>query len=387
MKSVQKQCETILERNNNNKNGQNVSVQERKNRIKSMIDGIIKCTDNECYDSKSILGFLSNSTKLISMRWEPETLMNHVQIYGKIRENVDNPLVLIPKINLEMPSKTQDCNDGYKIKMKWSVVSASNLNNLCRSFIIRYKKIENESQHKNGNNFEDEEKQILLKAEDIENGEWVTANYNVIKPNKDDLNTFSVDILDKFEYNYCYKYQVVLKLNEPIDLMIESNNIDLTVTNVVKIELQQYQQRAHYDSDSYHPRQMLNNAAVGYGSALVQDFKPNEQDWVIFKLKDGENLYFPKKFIIKSFGNGQSVKTMRIYIGDNDKNKWYLFEPNVINVKKNNQYQLFEIDGIDPALIKMNELRQIKLEFVTNHGCSSGCKFFIYEFQLYGIKI
>merc|ERR1712113_1287654 len=109
----------------------------------------------------------------------------------------------------------------------------------------------------------------------------------------------------------------------------------------VKIELQQYQQRAHYDSDSYHPRQMLNNAAVGYGSALVQDFKPNEQDWVIFKLKDGENLYFPKKFIIKSFGNGQSVKTMRIYIGDNDKNKWYLFEPNVINVKKNNQYQLF----------------------------------------------
>ncbi len=61
---------------------------------------------------------------------------------------------------------------------------------------------------------------------------------------------------------------------------------------------------------------------------------------------------------------------MRVLIGNGMK-KWYLFNPNSINVEKNNKYQTFEINGVDETIIKNNELIYIKLEF------------FIYEFQLY----
>ena len=390
MKYVQKQCDEMLQDGD-------INIGDRQKRIKQLTDSVLK--DNGEYNDCELLDFISRNIKLIRVQWDSETLKNNVQSYGKINENMNNPLVTIPNIKLEMPIKTEDLDDGYKIKMKWSVsgYNEHKQKNLSRSFIIRYKKII-QFDHKQN---EDEEKQILLTENnhqfpDQSKSQWIVATHKIIQmvDNNDNDNDndhdnndiFEVDIVDKFEYNICYKYQVLVKIHDPIDFLIESNYIDLVVTNVVKIELQQYRQRAHY-SESYHPKQMLNENAQGYGSALVQDFKINESDWVIFKLKDGENLYFPKKFIIKSFGNEQSVKTMRVFIGDNDKNEWYLFEPNMINVEKNNEYQIFEINGIDPNVVKLNELRQIKLEFITNHGCKSGCKFFIYEFQLYGIRL
>eukprot|EP01083_Nonionella_stella_P169804 576596_1 len=154
---------------------------------------------------------------------------------------------------------------------------------------------------------------------------------------------------------------------------------------VVKIELKEHSNRKHYRD--WRPSNLLQDNDNYYASALNRDFKANENDWIIFKLKQENTLYLPTKCMVKNRYNnyGRNVRQMKLWIGDGKK-QWFAF--NVLDVANNNQKQEFELNRLDwtVANIKRHSLRFIKLEFLQNHGFTGagGCKFILKQFELFG---
>ncbi len=224
------------------------------------------------YDNRNILQYTVTNTKLIDIKLEP---MNNIDTHGKIISNVQNPLINLPVINLyeTIAVNASQYKNGYKIRLKWAV---SIPQNNIKHFTIKYK------EHVNN-----DEKKIIFDEKAGED-EWIISEYNIIKIT-DNNAKFEVDIINNFEYNQQYQYQILLNVLNSIAVIIKSNIIPSMITNIVRLKLHSFNHRAHYFSKAYHPQQMLNNSGQGYGSAFVNNFKPNETAWVIFKCTDCKN--------------------------------------------------------------------------------------------------
>ena len=158
----------------------------------------------------------------------------------------------------------------------------------------------------------------------------------------------------------------------------------------IKIPLKFHSDRGHW-SESYHPKGILNKCM--YFSQLNPKFKPNENDWLIFEYDDinDDKLYVPQKFSIENDLNSyphHSIKLMSILIGDVNKNKWYIFKPNKIQIQNKKNKTTVQIDGVDWKIIKKNKLTMIKLEFIENYGSTddSNSKFCCTGFELFGYQ-
>eukprot|EP01084_Bolivina_argentea_P078969 143310_1 len=161
-----------------------------------------------------------------------------------------------------------------------------------------------------------------------------------------------------------------------------------------KIELIYHSHRAHSSGSRDHPKNILveNNPQIkSYRSDEVQNFKKNEKDWIIFKLK--QNISFlPTQFILKTCNYLNAIKQMTISIGNNEINKWILCKPNLVNIKCSNHYQSFDIYGINWKMMNENDNKPnyIKIEFINNHDIDNELskqyvKYQCTEFKLYGI--
>ena len=82
----------------------------------------------------------------------------------------------------------------------------------------------------------------------------------------------------------------------------------------------------------------------------------------------------------------QSIKQMKISIGNKDNKKWIYFKPDLFHCKNNTKLQYFGLSGTDYDKIQKNNLKYIKLEFIENWGDNGACKFVFSYFQLIGFK-
>ena len=111
-----------------------------------------------------------------------------------------------------------------------------------------------------------------------------------------------------------------------------------------------------------------------YYSHQNRKFELDEEDWIIFSIdkkksikKNKQTKYWLKQITIKNaneYNNYDSaVKEMRIEIGNINKDKWIICQPNPIKVKKNDKNQTFNINcNFD------KNLQDFKIIFISNHS-------------------
>ena len=136
-----------------------------------------------------------------------------------------------------------------------------------------------------------------------------------------------------------------------------------------------------------------------YWSPYNRFFKKDEEDWIIFRIKNEnkdvvkkENAktkskhYWLKQVKIKNASYAKivsGVKQMRIEISA-DKKEWKVCDPNPINVEKNAEFQSFDV-----SIKFMPNMKYFKIVFMKNHvddGVTSFCKFVVNRLRLYGIN-
>eukprot|EP01083_Nonionella_stella_P306956 1077038_1 len=155
------------------------------------------------------------------------------------------------------------------------------------------------------------------------------------------------------------------------------------------MKLKEHSHRKYKNDRS--PGNLLQDNDNFYASATNREFNVNENDWIIFKLKQENTRYLPTKCSVKNRSNNygqiprQNVRQMKLWIGDGNK-QWFAF--NVLDVANNKENQEFELNRLDWTVedIKCHYLRFIKLEFIQNHGYTNagGCKFVLKQFELFG---
>ena len=156
--------------------------------------------------------------------------------------------------------------------------------------------------------------------------------------------------------------------------------------NLVQIPLKIHSFKGQY-SNYWRITHIINKDTKRYASIIDTRFPKTENDWIIFEY---DALYLVNKIVIRSDSqyHTMGVKTMKVSIGDDHTNEWYLFGPKIINVAHHPNYQSFEIDGIDYKLIKEKSLKQIKVEFMTNHGFTGDdSRYVVMELQMHGLQL
>eukprot|EP01083_Nonionella_stella_P169805 576600_1 len=359
-----KKCDDLLRNSANNKQREQKIVQI----VKGSLNTNEKCT--QYAETDSLIAYIKSKTSLIEIAFAEDVFgARAVNAFGKVRTDGENELIKIASIHLDDPIVASKDNDGYCVKLRWQMAggAAAHAHNE-NSFDVKY--CEDEDDEKKRNEMP-----------------WISAD---IKDHIQNGSQFGADISNKYLFGKQYKYKVVLDMNEPIQYQIQSNIVQFIRKGarkgpVVKIELKEHSNRKHYRD--WRPSNLLQDNDNYYASALNRDFKANENDWIIFKLKQENTLYLPTKCMVKNRYNnyGRNVRQMKLWIGDGKK-QWFAF--NVLDVANNNQKQEFELNRLDwtVANIKRHSLRFIKLEFLQNHGFTGagGCKFILKQFELFG---
>jgi len=269
---------------------------------------------------------------------------------------------------LDEATKSSDIANGYKVRLKWSTSKEpDDVNN----FSLRFRTT---------NSDDDDEKKAV--------DEWQIAEYGPIE--KIENTKFAVNLNAEMAFYVKYEFEAAVNISEPFPMTITSNVMQFGIDgkpkgDVVQVPLMVSSYRNHYTS--YHPRNLFTSDSSFYASPVNAEFAENENDWLIFNVAK-DHLYFPTKFCIQNhYGDTQGVKTMKVWIGDGQ-NEWYMFQPSIINVASNQQMQQFDIEGVAAGMIKQKKLSHFKIEFVTNHSCttSSSCRYVVEKFQLFGVK-
>ena len=304
--------------------------------------------------------YIKTHTTLAELEFDPE-LSTTIQTHGRL--NVSDDLSLkMPNITFESLRPSSLTANGYLCSAEWTTTEYANNN---REFLITYC-VDNDREEKH-----------------IQDQEWKTAEHKAVETSNDDK--FAVDIEDLLMYDKSYKFCISSDVCDPISINVPSNILEFGI-RTMQIPLQVGFYLGHWSD--YHPANLLKNRdmmSCYYASQWKSKFDSNENDWIIFKY---DELYLPNKVMIKNRKNdNQAVKTFRLFIGDGE--EWYLFNPAIITAhNKNEEYQSFVISGIDYSVIKIKQLKQIKVEFMTNHGCNILflCRFVMRDLKLFGVK-
>ena len=223
------------------------------------------------------------------------------------------------------------------------------------------------------------------------------TDYNAIQDTQDNDNDIEEDTVTKIKtVKHTDKLSIFgyirLMATEKYDLYIPPSIIDFIVlytyfmTNLVQIPLKIQSHKGQY-SNGWRVDYIIQADTTRYASIIDTRFPKTVNDWIIFEY---DALYLVNKIVIRSDSqyHTMGVKTMKISIGNRLRNKWYPFSPNIINVAHHPNYQSFDIDGIDYKLIKEKKLKQIKVEFITNHGFTGNdSRFVVMEFQIHGLQL
>lgn len=205
-------------------------VVEREKKISSIIDCIFN--DHSHFDRP--LEYITEHTKLAAIDFDPETTtIAQLASYGNFSENEVNPIIDIPTITLDAPTKTVDTDNGYKVRMKWKMTKEpENINDFAVRFRI-------------SNNDDDEKKEV---------DEWRVAKHEQIERVLD--RQFTANIADEFAFDTKYLYKVGLKLSQPFPMEITSNVTEFQIDgapneDVVQIPLEEYSglEKELYESD------------------------------------------------------------------------------------------------------------------------------------------
>eukprot|EP01083_Nonionella_stella_P165134 548645_1 len=355
-----KKCHDLLRSAMNHK--------ERERKVMQTVNTLFH--DNEqCRkyaETASITQYIKNNTSLIRIEFNEDVFAKMDQ-FSAVHADGDNGLMNMPSIHLNDPIVRDEVDDGYHVNLKWNI--STSVTQKDTTFHVKY--------------CEEDEK----KSHDTE---WMIADIKEMHQAQNGMQ-FDADVSNKYLFDKSYKYKVTLDVSEPIPLQITSNIVErmryvLPEGPAVNIELIAHSQRKVYQS--HVPDHLLQGDTSVYASTRNSDFQPNENDWIIFKLKQQNVLYLPTKCTVaNSDGNpDQGVKKMKVWIGDGA-NQWFGFK--VIDaVARSADKQQFELDRLDwnEISIKRHSLQFIKLELIENHGETSqgSCKFVLRQFELYG---
>eukprot|EP01084_Bolivina_argentea_P117966 209390_1 len=344
---TKKQCKEMLKIDHNDSN--------REHKIKEITEKLF-----EKYNIQ-LKKFIENNIQLMNIEFLSEkNKINQLNKYGRIVINGSRSICSIPEIKLIEVVKTNESDNGYKIKLKWKIFGKQNKSH----FVIKYI----ECSMKTNGKFNDEKKDCDINRFD----EWNVMNCKQIKCF--DENKYEIDAETVLKYNKMYMYKVLLLIEYPINISIESNILKLRVKyekaiegSVIQIPLIFHSHRKH-DKDNDPSNMLISNDHKRYYSAANNDFHSGDtEDWIVFKIND-DNLYFPTKFVIKNWEYDNGIQKMIIQIGDGY-NKFFTFNSNkVFHIKKgssyHNKYQEFSITGIGSSLIKNNKYKHIKIKFI-----------------------
>eukprot|EP01083_Nonionella_stella_P224535 799157_1 len=308
-------CDALLRNSANSK--------ERELKIGQMVlrsfNNNVLCT--KYLESGSLISYIKIKTSLIDIEFKEDMFSD---AFGRVHTGVDNDdLVNTYSIDLYDPIPISDDNDGYYVELRWQMTGGAVQSEI---FNIKYLAMDDEK-----------------KSNDME---WMLADIKEINhvnnPNSP-TSVFGVAVSNKYLFDKSYKYQVILDVKHPITLQqIQSNIVQfIRTTSVVKIELQQHSCRKYFRT--FSPSGLINeNTRRVYASAKNKEFRSNENDWIIFKLKHENTIYHPTKCIVENAYNnsGVNVKKMKLWYGDGDK-QWFLV--NVLNVANTDEKQEFEL--------------------------------------------
>ena len=173
-----------------------------------------------------------------------------------------------------------------------------------------------------------------------------------------------------------------LFLNTQHSIITAKLSPNLKIKEIVKIPLRIKSHRGHYGSFG-DPSNLLKSSDEYYYSEWNNKFVEGENDWIIFGY---DQLYIPRHIAVTNFVSARALNTFRIFIGDG--NEWHLFNPEIIKVDKcdsqSDEPQTFSIEGIDSEIIAKKQFKQIKVEFIKNHGDNYP---FVSQFVIKEIKI
>ena len=358
IKSTITKCNSLLSGNDD------IFEKDREKKILSMKDAIFQ----QYGIHEKAKQYLVSNTKMAEIIFDDtsrSSIHNLLASYGTIKERQDR-LNNIPEVMLKDALLSKSEEDGYRVNLEWQILNQvkSDQNNPA-TIMFR----------KSANN--DEKKQ---------DSEWNVAHHDKVK--QDDNQIYHAPLTDLYQYGTTYQYQISMAISNPITMTIKSNTIASSFKNPkppqkISLNVDSYKRFAD-DNNQYHPKNLLIANSSCYYSARNRNFNGSEADWIIFK---SDGLYLPTTFKIKNHNSSQGVKTMRIAIGNNQ--DWKYFNPNPINVAESKELQSFNIDGVDETEIRRKGFQYIKIEFITNHGCteSDWCRFAVEQFMLYGIKL
>eukprot|EP01083_Nonionella_stella_P021146 58635_1 len=157
------------------------------------------------------------------------------------------------------------------------------------------------------------------------------------------------------------------------------------------IELMYDSHRKH--QHSHHPRNLLiDGISKVYMSTINRDFwgpGDKKQDWIIFKIKQENKYYLPKKICIKNSDWHDALHILDFAIGDVSTDKWEFFNPRNMKWAAKFSIRCVDIDGVSDTTIIKNKFKHVKLVMKKNHGYAYAevHRFKFFRFSMMGTQI
>eukprot|EP00485_Elphidium_margaritaceum_P022106 CAMPEP_0202719802 /NCGR_PEP_ID=MMETSP1385-20130828/134649_1 /ASSEMBLY_ACC=CAM_ASM_000861 /TAXON_ID=933848 /ORGANISM="Elphidium margaritaceum" /LENGTH=177 /DNA_ID=CAMNT_0049383167 /DNA_START=94 /DNA_END=624 /DNA_ORIENTATION=- len=173
-------------------------------------------------------------------------------------------------------------------------------------------------------------------------------------------------LLDVLKFNESYVCRVEYHMRAPMHAVLRSNeqpirnvkndlynNLDLR--QLCKVKLEYHSHRKHVLTR--HAKNVLfTSDGKQYWSAFNADFKPDERDWIIFKMmQQTAKIQSVKKIVFKNYKSNQDVKEMMVYIGDVRTKQWHRLTTDVIQPQSSKELQYFDVQQFDPKWIDQEQ--------------------------------
>lgn len=348
-------------------------------------------------DSSKLTQHIEEITPLMTVQFGSE-------FADRIQSAIDSAVQLSPKKSISFPSisfskpdQFTDKNDGYSVRLNWTIGNMNDSNRINKDRItLKYKMADK----LNGNDDDEKEREFTSgNPRNPRNGqnEWRVFRHGVIGETKEDDGNLSMHCqsLDVLRPNQQYFCQIEYAIKKPMDFVISSNiesfvNVKREELNengdidVVAIKLQYHSHRKH--SLTRHPKYLLMNSDTKqYWSAFNSDFQREERDWMVFRLKENRK-WVPTQIMFKNYKSNQDVKRMRVYIGDIRTKKWQSLTKEEIAPLLSKDMQYFNVDCSYIENDDDEEMRFVKVEFIENYGENNPdmCRFCCRHFKLMG---
>jgi len=292
--------------------------------------------------------------------------------------------ISFPAISVSKPHRFTAKNDGYSVRLSWSMRGHSKAINKDR-FTLKYKM----GAAVHGDDGKEESARPLP-------SEWSVFKHGVIGDTAGDGEVaMSCQTLDVLRPNQRYFCQIEYAVQQPLEITVASN-IEQFVNlqrqrlteggNLRRIKLEHHSHRKH--SLTRHPKHLLlSSDTKQYWSAFNSDFERDEVDWMVFQYKERKK-WVPRQIVFKNYKSNQDVKRMMVFVGDAKQKQWRSLTTEPMEPKLTKDLQYFEVDSFELSEEELERFRFLKVEFLENYGESNPemCRFCCRHFSLMGTE-